>query len=341
MKQCNLCQKAPPDKKGSHIIPHFLMKRIDNIPSDKKSRDKELGFLIGEDGIDSYFGRSVLPDKLKEIYSELEGEGFEKYKPKLIVDHFFCSKCEDRFSAIESIYSKAFNSNVSSKLTSQVNGVLFWLSVIWRASIFDGLGFDLKAKEIKRARKLLDKYLHIDMDKPNFLANVDLNDFDGLSYVLIRSEGYNKSYPSTLFFHPKHRRPYSFIVDELVIFFYFKESYYKCTKQEFFGFDEFLYEALLKSYSDGEERIIKVSNNDFKKCIDKLKSFFITKQVDYFNYICDGVHQGLGGKGNKMPQFLKDKIFREYTSEEKKIGEKYTFDNLVYSINKVLNETKV
>lgn len=31
MEKCNLCKENDADKKGSHIVPHFLLKRIENI----------------------------------------------------------------------------------------------------------------------------------------------------------------------------------------------------------------------------------------------------------------------------------------------------------------------
>ncbi len=54
MKECFICNNEA-DKKGSHIVPHFLMKRIDNEEGSKE-RDKELGFEITETGSKSYFG---------------------------------------------------------------------------------------------------------------------------------------------------------------------------------------------------------------------------------------------------------------------------------------------
>ena len=66
MKKCKLCKKNEADKKGSHIIPHFLMKRIDNEIG-RKGRDMEVGFSVGEFDTIPYFGRSVLPEKINDI----------------------------------------------------------------------------------------------------------------------------------------------------------------------------------------------------------------------------------------------------------------------------------
>ncbi len=45
MRNCLLCYENPADKTGSHIVPHFLVKRIDNEPG-QSGRDKEMGFVI-------------------------------------------------------------------------------------------------------------------------------------------------------------------------------------------------------------------------------------------------------------------------------------------------------
>jgi len=47
MDNCKLCKNKPADKKGSHIVPHFLLKRIENEEG-KSERDYEIGFSIGQ-----------------------------------------------------------------------------------------------------------------------------------------------------------------------------------------------------------------------------------------------------------------------------------------------------
>src|SRR5512145_500874 len=108
MDKCKLCNKDDADKTGSHIVPYFLMKMIDNERG-KKERGKELGFNIGELVTTSYFGQSVLPEKLTEIYGELSDTEIEDNKVPLIVDNFFCTDCESKLSQIENEYAKTLN----------------------------------------------------------------------------------------------------------------------------------------------------------------------------------------------------------------------------------------
>ena len=93
MDNCKLCKSRLANKTGSHLIPHFLLKRIDNEIG-KPERNKELGFTIGELETTSYYGQSVLPEKLNEIYGELSDDEIAKNSIPLIVDHYFCTDCE-------------------------------------------------------------------------------------------------------------------------------------------------------------------------------------------------------------------------------------------------------
>ena len=45
MRNCLLCNENPADKTGSHIVPHFLSKRVDNEVGSME-RDKELGGIL-------------------------------------------------------------------------------------------------------------------------------------------------------------------------------------------------------------------------------------------------------------------------------------------------------
>lgn len=71
MIKCNLCLKNNANQTGSHIVPFFLFKKVDNL-GNSKGRDKELGFVIGSMETRSYFGRGILPEKLEVIYSNLD-----------------------------------------------------------------------------------------------------------------------------------------------------------------------------------------------------------------------------------------------------------------------------
>lgn len=62
---CKLCKRQEASKKGSHIIPSFLVASLVNYDLSKK-RDKEVSFRIDSLGTNFFVGRAVPPDKLEE-----------------------------------------------------------------------------------------------------------------------------------------------------------------------------------------------------------------------------------------------------------------------------------
>ena len=63
MRNCLLCQHNEADKTGSHIIPSFLMKRING----GGRRDHEVGFEIRDGLVNTYFGRDIYEEERKAI----------------------------------------------------------------------------------------------------------------------------------------------------------------------------------------------------------------------------------------------------------------------------------
>ncbi len=178
MNKCLLCQQNEADKTGSHIIPSFLMKRING----GGKRDKEVGFEI-KDGIATpYFGRDIYEDQRKSITDNEEKlYSRENYD---IRDHIFCKSCENYFSSLESKYAPSLHlqfpdksNTLNTKVTSS-EAILFWCSLIWRASATKHLGCQLRPDLEERLRTAL--------------VN---NNIDGLNvhYSLFRCKDFSKN----------------------------------------------------------------------------------------------------------------------------------------------------
>ena len=108
---------------GSHIVPHFLLKRIENIDR-HKSRNYELGFVIKGLDTKSHFGRSV---PTEEIYGDLTEEEIDRNRHPLIVANFFCSNCEDKFARIESEYALTLRKTSAEIYSSSIRSELRFL----------------------------------------------------------------------------------------------------------------------------------------------------------------------------------------------------------------------
>lgn len=153
MNICKLCQQNEADKKGSHIIPFFLLREVENIDG-KKERNYEIGFSLGGSDVKSYFGSSILPERLEETFGEIQDEDIEANKHPMIVDHLLCTSCEKRFSVLESIYSKYLaNNNEEVAIDSNIS-YLFWISVFWRLGVIDN-------NEVHLPENLLEKYRNL------------------------------------------------------------------------------------------------------------------------------------------------------------------------------------
>lgn len=341
MKNCLLCDKNPADKTGSHIVPHFLSKRIDNEIG-SKGRDRELGFRISSDKTESYFGRAVLPEKLEEIYGEVTDEIIEKNNVFGIVDNYFCTDCEKRFGEVENEYAKTLNkaTSIEENYVSEKTpflGFLFWSSIIWRLSIQEKSGFELKKKEEKKLRRILNKYLVLDIKKLAF--NETDFDLNNIGYKILRSPKFSDEFSTWLHWSPYNQRPYSFIIDEYLIFFYFKKSHLNGMVQEFYGSHKHKAKANLNTPFD-VENIFGISHKDYKSISENLANFGARKRLKNLDWKLDMIHQRFGGKGKKMYPKYKSEIIKRITNSEEVLGKRGTTKEYVKIIVDTINEMK-
>jgi hypothetical protein len=339
MAKCLLCKDKDADKKGSHIVPHFLLKRIENVEG-KSGRDYELGFYIEEFDTQSYFGRSVQKEKLDEIYGELSDEEIEKNKHPLIVDNFFCSDCEKRLSVIESEYAKTLKKtgedNFESGVPSEI-GLLFWMSVIWRMSVNKKSGVQLTKGENEILRRILNRSLAETIDKIDIKKMQESKDLKKISYKLIRCPEYSNEFPTFLLFHPEFRKPYSILVDEYLLLFSFKSNFDNYKSKSFFGFKDEIKSASINKVNTNET-IKTISQETLKNIndgiVEKMKTIRVTNIDEFLNK----VHIAMGGEGTFMPEEVRSEIMQELTSTEKALGRKYNIRDLRDSTYKIMKK---
>jgi len=229
MEECKICEKREADKRGSHIVPHFLLKRIDNEEGNT-DRDKEFGFAISELGISSYFGRSIQPEKIEKNYGEVNDEVLSKNLIPLIEDNIFCKDCEIKLGIIENAYAsiikeKPKEENNYNSFENSKTAFLFWTSIVWRLSIAKYSGFKL----IKENEEKLHSILNIQFSKrpEEILAYTNPNIDEKLSYKLLRSIQYSDKSFTLLFCEPDLQNPYMFVIDEFILIVNFDSDNYK------------------------------------------------------------------------------------------------------------------
>ena len=337
---CRLCGKEQADKKGSHIVPHFLLKRVINIEG-KTQRDYELGFRIDKMGMSSHFGRAVQPEKLEETFGEISDEDIANNQQQLVVDNYYCSGCEKRFSLIESAYSKTLNkieTEVYESGVSTILGLLFWGSVVWRISNHGKSGVKLKYEQEELLRSILDKYLpKEDINELNFVDFDSIEDLSRISYKLIRFNDIEENDSKFLIADPEYDNCFVLLIDEFILAFTFDKNYEDFKKNGKLELEK-LFGSVEESELNGNEKIHPfakdVYTNIRKKLIDIAKDQYYAGVSEY----CDIIHRKLGGQGDTMPQEIKNEIFQELALTEKKLGRKYTQEDLVSSAMKVMQK---
>lgn len=326
MGNCRLCNTREANKKGSHIVPHFLLKRIENVDG-KTERDNELGFAIGEFDTESYFGRSVSPEKLDETFGELSEDEIKGNKHPLVVDNYFCSVCEERLSKIEGEYSKTlaifdkekeYASGVSSAL-----GLLFWVSVFWRMSIHQHSGTYLSDDENELLRSFLDRILLNDISRIDQAKEDAGDETDKMSYKLIRCPDYSKGNITHMAWHPAFRKAYSLLIDEFAVSLSVTDDYTEFTSNDFFGLNDEI-NSSPKNQVPNPERIRPITASKIQEAFANLVKQVASQRNKRMNEFWDQLHVEIGGVGNSMPTQIKNEILRELNDEEKKMGRKHT-----------------
>lgn len=325
MGKCLICNLNEADKKGSHIVPHFLVKRIDS-ESGKKGRDNELGFIIEANQTTSYFGRAVLPEKLEEIYGEVNEELINENRVHGVVDYYFCTNCEKKLSILEGVYSNSLKkaSKDGEEYLSTVTpfiGFLFWVSIIWRLSIQEDSRFKLKPKIEKRLSRITSSYLKDNADDIKPREN-DPDLFD-IGYKLLRSTNFSDENATFMHWQPSYERPYSIMIDEFIIFLYMKSSHLKGMTLDFYGSEAFKQKASFNTPFE-KEKILPINHDDFKEIVAKVTNLAAQLKLKKLNSNLDAIHRRLGGKGRYMAQKLKDEIKLNLANSEKKLGIRHT-----------------
>ncbi len=339
MNTCKLCLTQEANKKGSHIVPHFLLKRVENIKG-KSARDFELGFAIGEFDTESYFGRSVPPENLEEVFGEINDEEIQANKHPLVVDHFFCASCEERFSKVESEYAKTMETFADGVYESGVNGavaILFWATVIWRMSINKKSGVFLNDDENEVLRQLLDKFLTHDcgmIDRQGMSEDAVVKN---VSYKLIRCHSFSHQNITYLIWHPDFTKVYSILIDEFILCFSVDGNYDEFVDGDFFGLKSEIV-ASSENNVQSNEKIHSIGKSKFQLVLLNLVKRVSQERRSRLDEFWDDLHVELGGEGETMPEFIKQEIMDELTSSEKKMGRKHNLKEIRKCTFKVLSK---
>lgn len=320
MSKCLLCRKNDADKTGSHIIPSFLMKRING---DGK-RDNEIGFLIGGSIVTTYFGRNIYEEKRNNITDNEERlESWDNLDTK---DYILCKSCEMYFASLESKYAQSMNlqfnatTNTINKKISPSDAMLFWISIVWRASVTKHLGIRLNLDLEEKLRTALDN---------------NCIDCLNIHYALFRSKNYSKeSGKGTFAYMDIKDKNVLLIVDEFILILCFKLESDEQTINFFnnkFQFKKNNKKVLNNGIKD--EEISPISIEDFNKINEKAIHIFIDdmRLEDNFKELYKKLFN------DDIPNYILKEIIIK-TLETGKLGDKYTIGHYVWCFKEVLKK---
>lgn len=335
MKQCSVCQNKDADDTGSHVVPHFLLKRIFNEEF-AKGRDKEIEFRLSPFDVETHFGRSILPEKKDEIMGEIsEEERAEITFSRLVVDNEWCKSCESKFATLENNYSstlKKTGSGIYQSIESGLGPMMFWLSIFWRASATGRLGFTMNPVEQEILRTLLSEY-NIDGDD-NGYAQTKLPVLGEIGYKVIRSADYGKI-GSTFSFLAHLRRPYSMIVDDFVVFLYMKKRHLASREQIFFDFEK-INGVPVNTYVGGE-KIFGLEHKAFGASMEKVVEFTKDVKLRFYDQRINELFKRFKYNGPYKKE-MRDEIVGRVAYESMSIGKKYTLENFSSTATEVFSK---
>lgn len=217
--RCCLCRTMPANKTGSHMVPNFLAHPSFSWDGKGKRFHEALNhdFLNASERNCRFYGREV-PDwrfAKGEGKEEVTEEDIENNINQLEYDNEFCSRCEDRFSVLESAYSQYYNGQKRT-INPRVS-YLFWLSVLWRMSM-GSMSIFMDMNDELPLRKLLDDNVQ-DALKDIEGSGSNLGEWQ---YAVFRAEGLREGDKGILGYR-KESSPYVVMYNDLVMVFFHKE----------------------------------------------------------------------------------------------------------------------
>lgn len=330
MATCALCHQREADKTGSHLVPFFLMRTVDNVDG-RKERNMELGFELGKGHVISYFGGGVLPERLEPVYGEISDEDIANSRSSMIVDHLLCSHCETRLGKLESFYSATLTKTGQGTYQSTKDGFhafLFWISIFWRLSASDKKAYHLSEIDEAHLRIILDGGMDVE-DTGDYIGRLG-KEVTGIRYRVMRAADYVKTNPGWVYLNSDNNDPYCFAIGEFVVALYIDEMKTDTTNQAFLGLENDLLTTPLNDCT-ADENILGIAIERLQAAnavtVDFWKDDFLTN----LNEMCDQVHLMFIGKGEMAPE-VKRQIVAELTADEQLLGRQYSLQNIVHAI---------
>lgn len=303
---CKLCRIREASKKGSHIIPSFLVASMVNYDLSKK-RDKEVSFRIDSLGTDFFVGRSVPPEKLEEVLNHsLTDENLKDNEHHYVRDYILCPHCEDRLAVLEGWASQIMISIEAQRKTVPINTneliienidikllMMFFISITWRIALTNLSPLKFNSRDMEIFRSALDSILNLDITKAskNCIGKKIFNEFSYSIYTYRNYVGTN-----LIFSQNSNYKPWVMLLNEFVFVLRKTKRKDNLPTQRFFGLEKVITSTHSLDLNLSRIRVNIVSDAEWTKSIlnifqynsylfhSNIRNYFINSFVYLFGH---------------------------------------------------------
>lgn len=323
MEKCNLCKNKEATKTGSHIVPSFLMKRINALDNCGK-RDYEVGLSYRGLGFNLYIGRNIDQDKLGELISSSQDEFIEKNVNQDVKDYIFCPDCEAHLGKIESEYAKTLskyeeNNNVITHNVKPNVALIFWASIVWRIAFTEEQNLGISEEFKNHLGSVIKNYIDCvkkGKDTGHLIRNSELH------YKLFRCVDYSKTEATHLFLE-ENKNVVTLICDEYILILYYK-SESKKDEIDLLGAENYLDKIKFNTGLESEE-IYSFSKEEYKEIMTNLITKFARRNRTVLFELFRIFHDKTDFFPNYKDEFypLFEEFYYIIANNKEKTGEQY------------------
>ena len=321
IQKCLICKEKNATKTNSHIIPSFLVAKICSYDNSGQ-RDKDIIFSIDDTSVNLFIGQ--LPStKIEELldYENLTDERIEELKKNPVALNFiFCPECEKKLADyIEAPYAKFIKE--SKKISPDVS-YMFWMSIAYRLSITQNLGFRLPYEIEYKLGDTLNKYIEARKNGNNF---EDIIRNCGVSYKILYSPQFLQDNSGGMYAeYSDEHKILTVILGDIIVTFNFNKDFPK--KYRFKGIES----AIRRSPQNNgfeNEKYKELSIKALNAIYLQLKNKVVKQKTEFYKNFTNIIWKEIGLPG-EMPDNMFKFFLSSLSSEDTKLGERHTIQNM-------------
>lgn len=245
---CGICKTRPADKTNSHIIPSFFIAMVSSIDNSYK-RGKELLFTIGDRITTAYVGREVREEELINSFEFLSDERLNSMQQQTVAkDYIFCTHCEKKIG--EYLESPWHDHILYGKRISPHMAYFFWVSLLWRISVFEGLTLKLPTHIEKALGKRLNAFIQA---RDNNEDTQPLLNKAPFKYKVLYCKDYSKQHGGMIYYEYDHKKKIAYMIlgDVAACFSFNSRGTFE--KRSFYGLEKTFKDAPINDGTTNEK----------------------------------------------------------------------------------------